>query len=73
MSDPDVAPAWSCVQEWYPLSIGAVFSDLVAGVSGVQKVLQQYHAKANIELQEARPNEEDPLVFLRRTRRTVEE
>jgi hypothetical protein len=72
-SDPNVAPAWSYVQEWYQLSIGAVFSDLIAGVAGVQKVLQQYQAKANIELQEARPNEEGPLVFLRRTCKTVEE
>ena len=73
MSDPNVPPAWSFDREWYQLSIGAVFSDLVAGVAGVQKVLQQYQAKANIELQEARPNEEDPLAFLRRARRSAEE
>src|SRR5262249_51534819 len=73
MSDPNVAPAWSFDREWYQLSIGAVFSDLVAGVAGVQKVLRQFQAKANIELQEARPNEEDPLAFLRCARRSVEE
>jgi hypothetical protein len=73
MSDPNVAPAWSYDREWYPLTIGAVFSDLVAGVDGIQKVLQQCQANVNIELQEARPKEEDPLVFLRRARRSVEE
>jgi hypothetical protein len=53
----------------FPLDGALLLFDRDSGL----KVLQQYQAKANIELQEARPNEEDPLVFLRRTRRTVEE
>ncbi len=67
-SEPNVALAWSFDTGWYPLSIGAVFPDLVAGVAGVQKVLQQFQATVNIELQEARPNEKDPLEFLRQVR-----
>lgn len=65
MSDPNVAPAWQFDWEWRPLLVGAVFSDLVEGVAEVQMVLQRYEAKANIELFEARPNEPDPLAFIR--------
>ena len=48
-----------------PLTVGAVFADLLEGVSALQAAADQHGARMYVRLHEAPDDEHDPLAYLR--------